>query len=430
MKPQDTSVAPRIYNLFPLLAGSTADWESHLPHIANMGFNWVFINPFHYPGFSGSLYAVKDYYRLHPLFQGDSKEEASSLLAHFIQAAHGHGLRVMMDLVINHTSKDSLLAEAHPEWFAHEADGSLRSPFAVDPDDVNNIAKRTVWGDLADIDFEHTPDRQGLIGYWKELVKHYVKLGFDGFRGDAAYKVPSDVWAPIITAARADHPDVMFFAETLGCQPKEVLQLKAAGFDYLFNSSKWWDFRSDWLMEQYAQFRAIAPSIAFPESHDTERLAEENGGDERVSRLRYLFAAAFSSGLMLTMGYEYGFRRKLHVVTTRPKDWETPGFDLSLFIGEVNAMKAATPVLNEEGPQECLSDANDPVVALIRRGQRESKVLTLINPDAYTEHRFSVTNAAQMLACSPQQMRELLPGPTNADWITLSPLSIRLLTAD
>ena len=77
------------------------------------------------------------------------------------------------------------------------------------------------------------------------------------------------------------------------------------------------------------RFRAIAPSIAFPESHDTERLAEENGGDERVSRLRYLFAAAFSSGLMLTMGYEYGFRRKLNVVTTRPEDWETPGFDLS-----------------------------------------------------------------------------------------------------
>ena len=34
-----------------------------------MGFNAVYINPFHYPGFSGSLYAVKDYYRLNPLFR-------------------------------------------------------------------------------------------------------------------------------------------------------------------------------------------------------------------------------------------------------------------------------------------------------------------------------------------------------------------------
>ena len=430
MPHQNTSDAPRIYNLFPLLAGSTENWESHLPRIASMGFNWVFINPFHYPGFSGSLYAVKDYYRLHPLFQGGSQEEASTLLGRFISAAHGHGLRVMMDLVINHTSKDSLLAEAHPEWFAHEPDGSLRSPFAVDPDDVDNVAKRTVWGDLADIDFENTPDREGLVSYWQELVRHYVRLGFDGFRGDAAYKIPGDVWAPTIAVARDSNPDAMFFAETLGCQPKEVLQLKAAGFDYLFNSSKWWDFRADWLMKQYALFRAIAPSIAFPESHDTERLAEENGGDDRVSRLRYLFAAAFSSGLMLTMGYEYGFRRKLNVVTTRPEDWETPSFDLSRFIGEVNAMKAATPVLNEEGPQELLSGVDDPVVALIRRGERAASVLTLINPDAYAESRFSTASAAKILGCSPQQMRELLPGPTHSDWITLPPLAIRLFTAD
>ena len=178
--------APRIYNLFPLLAGSVEQWETHLPRIAAMGFNWVFVNPFHYPGFSGSLYAVKDYYRLHPVFQGDSQDDPATLLRHFVDAARGHGLQVMMDLVINHTSKDSLLAAEHPEWFAHEADGSLRSPFAVDPDEPHNVEKRTVWGDLADIDFEHTPDRDGLIGYWQNLVRHYTDLGFDGFRCDAA----------------------------------------------------------------------------------------------------------------------------------------------------------------------------------------------------------------------------------------------------
>ena len=72
--------ASRIYNLFPLLAGSVEQWETHLPRIAAMGFNWVFVNPFHYPGFSGSLYAVKDYYRLHPVFQGDSQDDPATLL--------------------------------------------------------------------------------------------------------------------------------------------------------------------------------------------------------------------------------------------------------------------------------------------------------------------------------------------------------------
>ena len=59
----------RIYNLFPTLAGSIADWTATLPRIAAMGFNAVYVNPFHYPGFSGSLYAVKDYYRLNPRFR-------------------------------------------------------------------------------------------------------------------------------------------------------------------------------------------------------------------------------------------------------------------------------------------------------------------------------------------------------------------------
>src|SRR5713101_1473289 len=45
----------RIYNLFPSLTGTIRDWATHLPRIAAMGFNAVYINPFHYPGFSGSL---------------------------------------------------------------------------------------------------------------------------------------------------------------------------------------------------------------------------------------------------------------------------------------------------------------------------------------------------------------------------------------
>ena len=92
-----------------------------------------------------------------------------------------------------------------------------------------------------------------------------------------------------------------------------MLGLKGAGFDYLFNSAKWWDFRAPWLLEQYDLYRQVAPTIAFPESHDTERLAIELGDPEppeleRHYRLRYLFAATFSSGVLMPMGYEYGCR--------------------------------------------------------------------------------------------------------------------------
>src|SRR6516162_1190138 len=125
----------RIYNLFPTLAGTVRQWHEHLPRIAAMGFNAVYVNPFHYPGFSGSLYAVKDYYRLNPRFRGDEPGDDDALLEGFTQAAQANGLRVIMDLVVNHTSKDSELVADHPDWFAHDARGEIVSPFATDPAD-------------------------------------------------------------------------------------------------------------------------------------------------------------------------------------------------------------------------------------------------------------------------------------------------------
>src|SRR3981081_1356853 len=86
----------RIYNLFPTLAGPIAGWTAQLPRIAAMAFNAVYVNPFHYPGFSGSLYAVKDYYRLNPRFRGKAKGKDDALLSGFTDQARSHGPRVAM----------------------------------------------------------------------------------------------------------------------------------------------------------------------------------------------------------------------------------------------------------------------------------------------------------------------------------------------
>ncbi len=345
---QSGAKAPRIYNLFPTLLGSIEQWEKQVPAIAEMGFNWIFLNPFHYPGFSGSLYAVKDYYRLHPAIQGESERAPDERLRRFIATAREANLGVMMDLVVNHTSKDAVLVAEHPDWYVRDEHGEVRSPSAKDLDDPSQV---TVWEDLAQLDYSERPERAEMIAYWNALVTHYAGLGIRGFRCDAAYQVPGAVWKSLIETAREDNPHLEFFAETLGAGLDAVAQLHSAGFDYFFNSAKWWDFRAGWLLEQYEQFRHIAPSIAFPETHDTERLAAESGGDEQESRFWYLFAACFSSGLMMPIGYEFGFKHPLHVVKTRPEDWEEPNFDISGFIREVNMMKAEHPVLEEEGPQ-------------------------------------------------------------------------------
>ena len=250
--------------------------------------------------------------------------------------------------------------------------------------------KKTVWEDLAEIDYSDRPQRQEIVDYFRRVVSHYVGLGIYGFRCDAAYKVPKPVWRDIIDSGRREHDGTLFVAENLGAMMEEVEEMRGAGFDYLFNSAKWWDFREGWLLDQYEKFRSIAPSIAFPETHDTARLAEDLAGEgvtkkadvEKRYRQAYLFSAVFSAGVMIPMGYEYGFKRRLHVVETRPKHWEKPTFDLTAFIASVNRMKVSVPVLNEEGPQRAIPLGDGRVMCLFRRALRgRDWALSVINTD-------------------------------------------------
>jgi starch synthase (maltosyl-transferring) len=427
-------MGPRAYNLFPTLAGPVARWPAHFDRIAAMGFTWVYVNPIHATGGSGSLYAVSDYYALNPVLRGDDARPMDDIVRDFTRAAGARGLAIMLDLVINHTANDSPLTTAHPDWYARAADGTIAAPSAVDPDDPEVV---TVWGDLAELDFSERPARAELVAYFTDVVRHYLGLGVRGFRCDAAYKVPGAVWSEIIAAARAVDPGVLFAAETLGCRPDEIAQLGDAGFDYLFNSSKWWDFRANWLLDQYESFRHVAPSIAFPESHDTPRLAAELAGRpaaevEAEYRFRYLFAAFFSSGVMMPMGYEFGFERKLDVVTTRPDDWEKPRFDLTRFVAGVNAMKAALPVLNEEGAERALAPDDDGAVTLLRSAASASgAAVAVFNPRADAVAAVDATTLLEALDgvavdVTPQAAhKRALSG---GERIELQPLEMRVFT--
>jgi starch synthase (maltosyl-transferring) len=380
--------APRIYNLFPLLAGTVEGWSAELPRIAAMNFDWVYLNPIHESGFSGSLYAIKSIDRLDPRFRdGSDPSGDDAALQGFVTKAAGAGLKVMADLVINHTSKDAALAEENRDAYMLDMWGELESPFAVDPDDPS---KRTVWGDLAELDYTKPQSRDFLIDYWDRYIARMQGLGIKGFRCDAAYKVPAEVWTSLITPAKARDPEVVFAAETLGCTLDEARAVAGAGFDYLFNSFAWWDFKKPWALESYEQLRLFAPSISFPENHDMERVAAALPADDReaVARaltMRYALAAFFASGVLMPIGYEWGYRGKLHVVETTPADREETGIDISEQIAAINAVKATIPAANVEGAIARLSALDAPYLALMRLegGHAEgaaSALLVLANP--------------------------------------------------
>jgi starch synthase (maltosyl-transferring) len=432
-----TRAGPRIYNLFPLLAGRVRAWHDHLERIAAMGFSWIYVNAFHYPGFSGSLYATKDPYRLNDLF-ADGRDPAEALRG-FVTAAARHGLKVMMDLVVNHVSKDALLVSEHPTWCRRDLDGQLYSPRVADPASPNGV---TVWGDLCELDYERPDARDGLIAYWSDYMRHYLRLGFAGFRCDAAYKVPTDVWRQLIPAARRENPELVFLAETLGCTLAQIQDLADADFDYIFNSSKWWDFRSDWLLDQYDSTRRIAPSVSFPESHDTPRVAADvgNADAQRLAehlRFRYVFAACFSTGVMMPMGYEFGASQPLDVVRTRPNDWESRSIDISSFVAAVNNMKATVPVLNQEGPQRRITAPSARAVGLLRESvdRADGCALVVFNSDPLRSHTVDASALVAESGGHYRSFRDVTPlaGPQTlmpGSAMHLKPLEFRVFVGE
>ncbi len=249
----------RIYNLFPRLAGKFSQWKPHLVRAADLGFDWIFVNPIQRVGRSQSLYSTADYFALDPAFvdRGAHKSPEAQLSA-TIGAANDLGLRMMADLVINHCAADSPLVREYPKWFVRGPKGGVAHPSCMED------GRKVVWKDLVSFDHLGSGDDEGLFQFCRRVVEYLVELGFTGFRCDAAYQIPAQFWRRLIETIKTRHPDIVFASETLGCTLQQTQQTVEAGFDFTFNSSKWWDLSSPWLMEQYELTRQLAPSISFP----------------------------------------------------------------------------------------------------------------------------------------------------------------------
>jgi maltose alpha-D-glucosyltransferase/alpha-amylase len=94
--------------------GDFAGARQKLDYLQDLGITCIWLLPFYQSPLRDDGYDVSDYYQVHPAYGtlADCHD--------FIAAAHEHGIRVIADLVANHTS------DQHP-WFL-EARSSPRSP--------------------------------------------------------------------------------------------------------------------------------------------------------------------------------------------------------------------------------------------------------------------------------------------------------------
>jgi hypothetical protein len=177
--------------------GTFAEVEADLPRIASLGVDVIWFMPIHpigrlnKKGSLGCPYSISDYQGVNPEY-GTRQD-----FARLIETAHGLGLKVMIDVVYNHTSHDSLLVLEHPEFFHQDEQGR---PVTTVPD----------WSDV--IDLKH-PNPQ-LTAYLIETLQEWARFGVDGFRCDVASLLPQAFWQQARQAVARVKPGVIWLAET------------------------------------------------------------------------------------------------------------------------------------------------------------------------------------------------------------------------
>lgn len=169
-----------------------------LDRIKSLGTDIIHFLPIHPIGVKkrkgtlGSPYSISDYRAINPEYGtiGDFR-----LL---IETMHQKGLKVMIDVVYNHTSHDSVLIEKFPNSYLRNSAGEV-------------IPKVEDWWDIADLIHNSEALQTELI----DTLVYWAQLGVDGFRCDVASLIPLSFWRKADTAVRAVNPDNVWLAETI-----------------------------------------------------------------------------------------------------------------------------------------------------------------------------------------------------------------------
>lgn len=178
--------------------GKFSDVEADLERIRDLGVDIVWFMPIHpigkvnKKGSLGCPYSISNYREINPEY--GTKED----FARLIGKAHRLGMKVMIDVVYNHTAHDSVLVHDHPDWYHQDKSGA---PVTTVPD----------WSDV--IDLKH-PNPE-LTEYLIETLKGWATFGVDGFRCDVASLLPEEFWVKAREEVAKVKPGVIWLAESV-----------------------------------------------------------------------------------------------------------------------------------------------------------------------------------------------------------------------
>jgi maltose alpha-D-glucosyltransferase/alpha-amylase len=175
--------------------GDVRGLTSRLDYLAELGISALWLLPFFPSPLRDDGYDVSDYLGVHPAY--GTLDDVQRL----VDEAHDRGIRVIAELVVNHTS------DQHP-WFQRARSAPAGSPerawYVWSDDDLALAGTRIIFTDTETSNwawdpvagqyywhrfFAHQPDlnfqNPEVVGAIVEVMRFWSKIGIDGFRLDA-----------------------------------------------------------------------------------------------------------------------------------------------------------------------------------------------------------------------------------------------------
>lgn len=200
----------------------------HLDYLADLGVNTLWLSPIQDSLTTGHGYDLIDYFEIRSNY--GTKEDLREL----ITKAHAKGMRVLMDVVPNHTDIRHRFAQ-------HTLEYGERSPYFdyYQRDANGNFRYYFNWDYLPNLNF----DNPEVVNWMTEGMAYWVReFDVDGFRVDVAWGIRErnpEFWPQLRAELKRIKPDVFLLAEASARDDYYFTNGFDAAYDWTDQLGRW-----------------------------------------------------------------------------------------------------------------------------------------------------------------------------------------------
>ncbi len=383
-----------------LYGGNLKGIIAKLDYIKDLGVNAIYFTPIFYAD-SSHKYDTIDYFKIDPQF--GTEDDFKNL----IMEAHNRGIRVMLDGVFNHTSKNHPYFQdvvknkeksKYKEWFYINEFDNLENTLNL-PDSEFSIKNPYNT-------FAYTPNMPKLNvsnpearDYILEAAKYWTELGIDGWRLDVANEVVHHFWKDFKKAVTAINDQIYIVGEIWhdsiswlrGDEFHAVMNYKYTNaiIDYFFRKKidleKFEGRISRTLMEYTPTINKAAFNLF--DSHDTMRVKNMCEFDVARQKLGTVFLFTQMGTPCIYYGTEIGLEGAGDPNNRRLMPWDENKWDHELldFYKKIIKIRLDHPILANGGDVKFIENSTG-ICEYKRYSSNEEYTIVLNATDSVSEY--------------------------------------------